>query len=79
MSDSFADILAKRTIDEPPEIKIIQEYVMSKYQVKPKVTISQRQIVISVKSAALAGALRPELLQIQAACQTEKRLVIRIQ
>ncbi len=79
MSDSIADLLAKRRVDEPPEIKIIQEYIMAKYQVKPQVTIAQRQITISVKSAALAGALRPELLQIQAACQTDKRLVLRIQ
>ena len=78
MSDSIADLLAKRHMDEPPEIKIIQEYVESKYHIKPQVTIGQKQIVIGVKSAALAGALRPQLLQIQAACNTDKRLVIRI-
>lgn len=79
MSDSIADLLARRSLNEPPEIKIIQDFVQSRYQVTPQITVSEKQIIIGVKGAALAGALRPQLLQIKAACQTDKRLLIRIQ
>ncbi len=79
MTDSIADLLADRNIEQPPEIKIIQDFVEAKFQVKPQITVGQTQIVIGVKGSALAGALRPFLVQIKDACQTDKRLVIRIQ
>lgn len=79
MTDSIADLLSGRRFDEPPEIKVIQNFVEERFKVVPQVAVSPAQITIGVKSAALAGALRPLLLQIKAACDTEKRLVIRIQ
>jgi hypothetical protein len=79
MTDSIGDLLQNRRIEEPPEIKIIQEFVESKYHLTPQVMVNQQQIVIGVKSAALAGTLRPQLPQIKDLCQTDKRLVIRIQ
>ena len=79
MSESLGDLLAGRQLNEPPEIKIIQDFLQEKFKVKPQVTVSDRQIIIGVKGSALAGALRPLLTQIKDACQTEKRLVIRIQ
>lgn len=79
MSDSLGDLLANRKIDQPPEIAVIQQFVLEKFNSKPDVLIQEKQIVITVKGAALAGALRPLLPQLQEACQTKKRLVIRIQ
>ncbi len=79
MTDSLADLLGKRSFEEPPEIAIIKDFVAAKYQVVPTVSVNERQIIIGVPSAGLAGALRPELLQIKSLCNTEKRLVIRIQ
>lgn len=79
MSDSIADLLAGRNMAEPPEIKAIQKFVHDRYQVTPKIAVSEQQIVIGVPSAGLAGALRPLLPQIKEVCQTNKRLVIRIQ
>lgn len=79
MSESIADLLGNRHLNEPPEIQIIQDFVMEKFKVKPQITVGQRQIVIGVKGSALAGALRPLLIRIKDACQTDKRLVIRIE
>lgn len=78
MSDSLEDILQKRKKAEVPEIAIIQSFVIDLFQVKPSVTISDQTIIIGVSSAGLAGALRPHILQIQAACNTTKRIIIRI-
>lgn len=78
MADSLESLLAGRKKAEPPEIAIIKSYVHDMFSVTPDVSMSEHQIIIGVKSSALAGALRPHLLQIKDACQTDKRLLIRI-
>jgi hypothetical protein len=79
MSESLESLLAGRNVDQPPEIAIIQGFVMDKFNIKPEVIVHEKQIIITVKGAGLAGALRPLLPQLQDACSTQKRLVIRIQ
>lgn len=77
--DNLADILAGRHVDEPAEIKIIKQFMQDTFQVTVAVTVQPRQIIIGVNSAALAGALRMRLHELQVLCDTTKRLVIRIQ
>ena len=78
MAESIESLLAGRNIAEPSEIAIIKSFVEQKFQLVPDVAINEKQIIIIVQGAALAGALRPFLLQIQEECKTTKRLVIRI-
>lgn len=78
MSNSIGDLLANRKREEPPEIAIIKGFVTEKFNQPTEVTIQEKQIVITVKGAALAGALRPLLPQLQERCETDKRLLIRI-
>lgn len=78
MPDSLADILGKRSYDEPPEVTIIKNYIREKLRSDASVAIRERQIIITVKGAALAGALRMHLYQLKELCKTEKRLIIRI-
>lgn len=78
MTDSLADILGKRSYDEPLEVVIIKKFVREKYKSDVGVTLQQQQIVITVRGAALAGTLRMHLHTLKKLCQTEKRLVIRI-
>lgn len=79
MSESLAALLSRREPMEAPEIKIIQDFVNERFNIVPKVSIAPKSIVIGVKSSSLAGALRPLLPQITEACDTDKRLLIRIQ
>lgn len=79
MSDAIGDLLPKGRYQEPPEVRIIKDFVQDKYKQAVQVSVQPAQIIIQVKGAALAGALRPELYQLQELCQTEKRLVLRIQ
>lgn len=76
--DTLGDLLPKKRFEEPPEVRIIKAFVHDKYQQAAVVTVQQQQIIIHVKSAALAGALRHELHHLQELCQTTKRLVLRI-
>jgi hypothetical protein len=78
MSDSLADLLAQKNFGEPTEIEVIKHFIKENFKSTCQVSINQRQIIISVPGAALAGALRMRLHELQALCQTEKRLVIRI-
>jgi hypothetical protein len=78
MSESLGDLLAKRDFDEPPEARAIKEYVRRYYDTDVKVTMQQHAIVISARSAALIGSLRMHLPKLQAAAQTDKRLLLRI-
>lgn len=78
MSSSIADILGNQRFEEPPEIMAIKDFVMQQFGHTPNVRITNQAIMITVSSAALAGALRPHLFQLQHDIQTTKRLVIRI-
>ncbi len=79
MADSLESLLAGKRMSEPPEIAIIKQFVEAKFAVTPDIAISTQQITISVKGAALAGALRPYMNELKQLCSSPKRLVIRIQ
>jgi len=78
MPDAIGDLLPKGRFDEPPEIKIIKDFVMDKFNQPVNIITQKSNIVIQVNSAALAGALRGQLHILQDKCQTDKQLIIRI-
>jgi hypothetical protein len=75
---SIGDILAKRGLNQPDEIKIIKDYVKNNFQAKVAVTVGPKQIAIACSSAALAGTLRMHSHELSKLCKTDKRLVFRI-
>ena len=75
--DSLSDILRRKDFDEPPEMAAIKKFVQDRYQETVEVTIRDRDILIVTRSAALANTLRLNTRQLQAAAQTDKRLVFR--
>lgn len=76
--DTIQDLLTRQGRAEPAEIKIIKNYVLENFASSVQVAVQQRQIIIAVESAALAGTLRMHSHALAEACQTDKRLVIRI-
>lgn len=78
MTNSLRDLLPRDKYQEPPEVKIIKDFVHDNYQQTAQVTVQQTQIIIQVKGAALAGTLRMQLHELKELTQTDKRLVIRI-
>jgi hypothetical protein len=76
--DGIADILRGKDFDTPPEVQAIKEYVRRHYDHEVHVTMSQRSIVVSARSAALIGTLRLNSPALQKAAETDKRLVFRI-
>ena len=76
--DGLGDILRRRDLDEPPEVRAIKEYVRRYYEAEVKVTMQQHAIVVSGRSAALIGSLRINLPKLQAASGTDKRILLRV-
>jgi hypothetical protein len=81
--ESLFDILSNRVPDEPAEIKLIKAYIRKHFQEHAGVAIRDRDIIITVRSSALAATLRArtptlmrELNVVPGA--TQKRLVLRI-
>jgi len=77
--ESLQDLLGGRKPTEPPEIKLIKAYVESEFSTAVEVMVRDKDIVISVPSAALANTLRLRTPEIQKLCQTTKRLTFRIE
>ena len=78
MTESLADILGNRSYDEPPEVTTIKKFVREKFKADVGVTLGQQQIILTVRGAALAGALRMHLHTLKKLCETDKKIVIRI-
>ena len=78
MTTSIADILSQRDFSESSEVAAIRRYVEDHFQVTPEVLSRDRDIIITVPSAALASTLRFHVTKLRTAASTKKRLVLRI-
>ena len=76
--DGLGDILARRNIDEPPEVRAIKDYVRRYYDADVKVTTQPHAIIVAARSAALIGSLRANLPKLEAAAATDKRILLRV-
>lgn len=76
--DNLSDILARKDYDQPQEVVVIKRYIQEHFDVSVGVKVQPKIIVITARSAALVGRLRMHTLQLQRACQTDKKFVFRI-
>lgn len=78
MTESLFDILSRKDFSEPPEIALIKDYIGTHLKADSEVVVHEREIIITVASAALAGTLRFHVRKLQEAAKTKKRLILRI-
>jgi hypothetical protein len=76
--DSLFSILSNKDFEEPPEVSSVKKYVQDEFQTDVSVQVRDKNIIITVPSAALAGTLRMRSPEIKRRCQIDKRLVFRI-
>jgi hypothetical protein len=76
--DSLFSILSSKDFDEPPEITSIKKYVLDEFKVDVGVQVRERDIIVMVPNAALAGTLRLRGPEMKRRCQLDKRLTFRI-
>jgi hypothetical protein len=76
--DSLFNILDSKDFAEPPEATAIKRYVNQEFGVQVGVQVRDKDIIISVSSAALANTLRLKGPELKQHCQITKRLTFRI-
>jgi hypothetical protein len=76
--DSLNDILSRKDFEEPPESMAIKTYVRERFHTTVGVSVKPDTIIITARSAALAGTLRLHSHELTTTTQTDKRLVFRI-
>lgn len=76
--DSLYNLLSNKNYDEPPEVAAIKGYIRSMYNAPCSVSVRGSSIVVQVTSAALAGKLRFDMQNLQAAAETDKKIILRI-
>jgi len=76
--DNLQQLLQGRAPSQPPEIKLIKDYVQGAFHETVEVMVRERDIVIITHSAALANTLRLRSPEIRELCQTQKKLSFRI-
>lgn len=77
--DNIADLLARRKPNEPPEIRAIKDYVQQHFKESVHVMVRERDIVITVRSSALAGTLRMRTVDLtKLVGSNEKQFVFRV-
>jgi hypothetical protein len=76
--DSLNDILGRKDFEEPPEAMAIKTYVLERFHTSVAVSVKPDVIVITARSAALAGTLRMHSQELLTTVQTNKRLIFRI-
>lgn len=70
--------MGSKDFSPPDEIERIKDYVLRRYKAKCRVQVRKHDIVIGVRSSALAGTLRMEQQRLIEECQLNKKLIFRI-
>lgn len=78
MSDTLGDLLKQRASREPSEFAIIRDFTVAQLGMAPKLSVSQKNITITLPNSAAAGTLRLQLHELQELCGSRYRLSIRI-
>jgi prephenate dehydrogenase len=77
--DSLNSILSRKDFDEPPEVSNIKKYVQDEFKTDVSVIARDKDIIITVPSAALASTLRLRSPELKRRCAiTDKKLIFRI-
>ena len=62
--DSLFNLLSQRMPDQPPEIGAIKKFVRDNFRENAGVQVRERDIVVTVRSSALAGMMRSRSYQL---------------
>lgn len=76
--DSLHNLLSQYSPKEPAEVLALKQYIQETFNAPSSIGLQGEAIVITVASAALANTLRFHTTKLQAAAQTDKRLIFRI-
>jgi len=76
--DSLSDILSNKDFSIPQEVIAIKDYVAKQYNKDIQVTISEKEIIISSRSAGLISSLRLNSPELYKVINTDKKIRLKI-
>jgi hypothetical protein len=76
--ESMADLLSKYSPQEPEEITAVKRYIFEQFGVESSVGLHGETLVITVRSASLANALRLRLPALKKRAGTNRKIMFRI-
>jgi len=76
--DSLQSILGSRDFKPPSEMDAIRDYIKRRYKSSCKIQLQRDSIIVTVATSALAATLHLERRGLIAACNLNKKLIIRI-
>ena len=76
--DSLQELLGRYSPKEPDEVVALKRYVSEEFGVESSVGMHGETLVITVKSASLANALRLRLPTLQKVAKTKRKIMFRI-
>lgn len=76
--ESIDQLLSERVQKPPPNVRIIINFVKSRYGLSPTVLVRRDRFIIVVPNAALAADLQLRLPEIQRICPSCPHLSIRL-
>lgn len=68
----------KKPIEEPPEIRIIKQFMLEEFNEPCQVMVRTKTIVITVENGALASKLHMQMDRLYSLTKTDKKLSVRI-
>jgi hypothetical protein len=76
--ESMADLLSKYSPQEPEEITAVKRYIFEQFGVESSVGLHGETLVITVRSASLANALRLRLPALKKRAGAKRKIMFRI-
>jgi hypothetical protein len=76
--ESLAEILSRKQFKAPDEVTSLKAYIEKHFDVKPKITVRGKNLILSVPNSALAGTLQMKKPNIIKACNLKSQLIIRV-
>ncbi|HUY53287.1 MAG TPA: hypothetical protein VMV24_01800 [Candidatus Dormibacteraeota bacterium] len=76
--DNINQLLKNKLFNEPPEIKLIKDFIRINFDEECLVKVSKFKIAIIVPNSALAGALREKMETLKGILATPKDISISI-
>ena len=76
--DSLQDLLGRYDPKEPEEITVVKQYILDEFGAQASVGLHGETLVITVRSASLANALRLRTVSLQKIAKTKRKIMFRI-
>jgi len=74
--DNLQDLLSQKKYSEPPELKLLKDYIKEQFDSEVTIKSDNNNIIITAPNSALASRLHSDSLKLQDISKTDKKIKI---